>query len=393
MLTYSPGTWYAVVSVDTVALLSAEVGESTLRAVWTGMHGGDGFAAVLEGLVGGFGASLSALPPFAVASRDPGSGGIRVIARGAVTVWVDGPGLDGVQVSGLGATTWADRTFGELARVRIAPSAGAQSTLPLGDGVVLAGAVDWQPTPRASTESPRPEHEDDSITGPAATSPAAPEPTSGETLAFTSSTVAADETHGYDEFLFGATRMSTVEDAAVRVAESDGLIDAIPAPPSPPAPVPSPLAGDHDGETMSAEQFAALRARSDAAGGTASPVPMPAAATAPTSAPALVVSTGQRCVLDRSAVVGRKPRVLHATGTVPNLITVPSPQQDISRSHVELRVDGTDVLAVDLDTMNGTKLLRTGQEPVRLHPNQATLLVHGDRLDLGDGVVLSFEGL
>jgi hypothetical protein len=51
------------------------------------------------------------------------------------------------------------------------------------------------------------------------------------------------------------------------------------------------------------------------------------------------------------------------------------------------------VLAVDLDSMNGTRLLRPGVDPVRLHPGQPSLLVAGDRLDLGDGVVLSFEGI
>ena len=84
---------------------------------------------------------------------------------------------------------------------------------------------------------------------------------------------------------------------------------------------------------------------------------------------------------------------MRATGTVPHLVSVTSADRSISSSHVELRVEGEDVLAVDLDSMNGTRLLRPGVDPVRLHPGQPSLLVAGDRLDLGDGVVLSFEGI
>jgi hypothetical protein len=60
---------------------------------------------------------------------------------------------------------------------------------------------------------------------------------------------------------------------------------------------------------------------------------------------------------------------------------------------VELRVVGQDLLAVDLNTTNGTRLLRPGLDPVRLQPGDPTILMDGDRLDLGDGVELRFEGL
>ncbi|NLA35317.1 MAG: FHA domain-containing protein [Actinobacteria bacterium] len=74
-------------------------------------------------------------------------------------------------------------------------------------------------------------------------------------------------------------------------------------------------------------------------------------------------------------------------------MVVASPSGHISRSHVEIRVEGADVLAVDLNATNGTRLLRLGADPVRLHPGESTLLVSGDRLDLGDDVILTFEGI
>ncbi|WP_152354453.1 FHA domain-containing protein [Brachybacterium subflavum] len=105
------------------------------------------------------------------------------------------------------------------------------------------------------------------------------------------------------------------------------------------------------------------------------------------------ISTGGRFLLDRSAIIGRRPRASRVSGDdVPQLITVPSPQQDISRSHVALRLEGWHVVAEDLRTTNGTTLLRSGESPQRLRSGQSPVLADGDRLDLGDGVVLTLMG-
>lgn len=104
-----------------------------------------------------------------------------------------------------------------------------------------------------------------------------------------------------------------------------------------------------------------------------------------------LLSTGGRIVLDRSAVIGRRPRASRVSAhDVPQLITVPSPQQDISRSHLELRLEGWHVLATDLGTTNGTTLYRPGYDPLRLRPREGLVLADGDVLDLGDGVRLRF---
>ena len=104
-----------------------------------------------------------------------------------------------------------------------------------------------------------------------------------------------------------------------------------------------------------------------------------------------LLSTGGRIVLDRSAVIGRRPRASRVSAhDVPQLVTVPSPQQDISRSHLELRLEGWHVLATDLGTTNGTTLHRPGYEPLRLRPREGVVLHDGDLLDLGDGVRVRF---
>lgn len=104
---------------------------------------------------------------------------------------------------------------------------------------------------------------------------------------------------------------------------------------------------------------------------------------------AIDLSTGERIVLDRSVILGRRPRASRVSAhDVPRLVTVPSPQQDISRSHLELRLEGWHVVAFDLGTTNGTTLYRDGMEPVRLRSREGVVLREGDVLDLGDGLQL-----
>jgi len=142
---------------------------------------------------------------------------------------------------------------------------------------------------------------------------------------------------------------------------------------------------DHDGKTISVEQFLGL-----GLGTPASIVPnLPTLK--PVLAGVLQLSSGGEVLLDRGAIIGRKPSVGNFTAaTKPHLVTVPSPQQDISRSHVEVRCEGATVFAVDLGTTNGTRLLRAGQAAARLTTEDPTILVHGDVLDLGDEVLVTF---
>ena len=175
----------------------------------------------------------------------------------------------------------------------------------------------------------------------------------------------------------------------------NGLIAGIPSfgapPPPPPAAIPVPPASapaspapwaDHDGETVMVEDLQALLAARRA----------PAAPA--TQHPRMLLPGQQPITLDRSAVVGSRPRLTRVQGgNVPQVVTVHSPNGEISRSHVEIRVEHASVLAVDLNSTNGTVLLRDGADPMRLHPGEAYMLVPGDRVDLGDGVILDFEGL
>jgi hypothetical protein len=104
------------------------------------------------------------------------------------------------------------------------------------------------------------------------------------------------------------------------------------------------------------------------------------------------LSTGELVDLDQSLVIGRQPSVSRVQGGVmPRLVQVASPGGDISRSHVEVRLEGWHVMLCDLKATNGTVLVRDGQPPRRLAQNEMAILLDGDIAELGDNISLRFE--
>ncbi len=165
---------------------------------------------------------------------------------------------------------------------------------------------------------------------------------------------------------------------------------AVPAPPAVDTPIEVP--GDHDGATISAAELRALRRQPPAVADEVATAVLPVTGAAPGGR--IRVSTGQVVALDRTVIIGRRPRSTRASGAnLPHLVAVESPQQDISRSHLEIRPEGDTVVVIDLHTTNGSTLLRPGADPLRLHPGEQTLVLSGDVVDLGDGVTVAFEDL
>jgi pSer/pThr/pTyr-binding forkhead associated (FHA) protein len=104
------------------------------------------------------------------------------------------------------------------------------------------------------------------------------------------------------------------------------------------------------------------------------------------------LSTGEVIELEESLVIGRQPSVSRVQGgSMPRLIQVASPGGDISRSHVEVRLEGWHVMLCDLKATNGTVLIREGQPPRRLAQNEMAIVLDGDVAELGDDVSLRFE--
>ena len=448
--------WRAAVSAQAIAVLSPAVTPQTAEAVWRRLDGG-GIGALVEALTGAFGTSLTAIPPFAlvvveddgvrVAVRGPldvviesATGGAEVSGRGVAT-WaerlvpkprrvtiVPGPsgasGSSGRGASGAGGS--ADGRGGGAGAIDDALALPIASGVVPVDGIVLttgaprpaavAAPPAAAPAPRAE---PAPESEPAPIPEPTAVAiaePSAPAP---------AETTTSGEPSGADTWIPSLTQLPVDEVSAAEVPAVE--VPAVEMPAGVPADdstvatpgrggtewaatvvreaVPTDAAvpaGDHDGATISVAEARRLRAEQspfapDSSGGSSAPSPFEPVGDVPPRSPArgrARLSTGRVIELERPVVIGRRPRSTRASSTeLPTLVAVESPEGDISRSHIEIRAEGEHVLVTDLATTNGTVLRRGGQDPVRLHPNEPTMVVTGDVLDLGDGVTVTFEDL
>ncbi|MDQ6657902.1 MAG: FHA domain-containing protein [Actinomycetota bacterium] len=104
------------------------------------------------------------------------------------------------------------------------------------------------------------------------------------------------------------------------------------------------------------------------------------------------LSTGPLVDINRRVVIGRAPSASRVTSSeLPQLVTVPSPQQDISRSHVEVRAEDWHLVVADLNSTNGTVIRAPGRPEQLLHPGQAVVVQAGWTIDLGDGVSFVVE--
>jgi pSer/pThr/pTyr-binding forkhead associated (FHA) protein len=107
----------------------------------------------------------------------------------------------------------------------------------------------------------------------------------------------------------------------------------------------------------------------------------------------LEFSSGERIDVDRVVIVGRAPEAGRFTTTQqPLLVTVPSPHQEISSTHLEIRpgsgVDHGAAVVTDLGSTNGTVLVQPGLGPEELRPGVPVQLIPGAIIDLGDGLTI-----
>jgi hypothetical protein len=102
----------------------------------------------------------------------------------------------------------------------------------------------------------------------------------------------------------------------------------------------------------------------------------------------LITVGGARIELTDTVLIGRAPAAQAGDGN-PILLPLPSPNSDISRTHLKLAVKDWDIVATDLHSTNGTMLVRPGQAPVRMMPGTPVTVEPGTILDLGDGGVIT----
>ena len=68
-----------------------------------------------------------------------------------------------------------------------------------------------------------------------------------------------------------------------------------------------------------------------------------------------------------------------------------SPLRDVSRTHLEVILEGWHVLVRDLATTNGTTVTLPGREPMRLVAHDQQVIEPGTVVSMADEVSLTFE--
>ncbi|WP_417554840.1 FHA domain-containing protein [Microbacterium sp.] len=450
---YELGSWWSLIGRSGVVVLPPDADDELVDGLWDVIESAAGMSAIVDRLTSHVGGVFAEIPPFAAVVREGAD--VRVTVRGRVSVRITDADGDERTFTGAEVTTWSEHFVprGTEAEVLVDEAVSGR-VLPVAHGVVLAARValdftregaavaalpdagsapladaepasdaesaplaDAEPAPLADAaepaepgSEPQPEVAEPE-TPPAPAQKPVTEPTpvvepelGSDGASESDGTPEPDGTSELDDAPEPeATPAIEEPEPAASVDGSAGLDEDIEAtvvsaatlaPDAPSAPPVAPLSGDHDGETILFAQMREMRqAAAPAPAGPDEPTAALPVQTPPTRG-RVIVSTGQTIDLDRPVIIGRRPRSTRASGdSVPHLVAVDSPQQDISRNHLEIRPEAGACVVIDLHTTNGSTLLRPGADPVRLHPGEQTVVVNGDIVDLGDGVTVRFEDL
>lgn len=346
----------------------------------------------------------------------PGTDEVTAVVRGDAVVDLTSPGGTR-RFDARGIRPWHLADFGSVIAVRIT---GADAPLDRlgesGDPVrparagIRASAVEWSataPRPRRPDAAvadadtvllPRP-HDPDTVRTAAARDDAVHQ-ADGYAVADTVRTTSSPREPPFDLASPPTSRLRAIAPAATPSPSPDqdlaGLEPrvlgaglrvepaGIPVSPRPPT-------GDRDeptGHDGSAE-------RDDAAGThVAASVEHAAAASArpgaATDVPAFRIGAGEPHAVTGPVLIGRRPfapRVPDPRGVAPELVTVASPRAVVSGTHLELRVEGTRVVATDLRSTNGT-IVRSATGTRRMRAGESIVVAPGTRLDLGDDTII-----
>jgi FHA domain len=356
-----PGDWYGVLG-DSVLVLLPPGAKSRVTGIWERVDDGAGFDEVLDALISD---GLRELPGFVLVSSD--SGDVKVVIRGegeAELRTADGP----VTVVGAADTTWVERNVAGVTglRVRVGDPTGDGDGTPytVSTGLVRVAIIE-QPAMAtvAATPEPVPERPARVLPPDPALAPSPPA-----------------RVLPPDPALTPPPRDPAPEPAPVTTPSVAPV--PIPVAPAPGGPVMEP---DDSGDTQAGGFVPSHLAHDEEA---SPPSVRPVAR--------LIFSSGEAVEVDRPVVVGRSPEARRYGDDAARLVTVPSPQQEISSTHLEIRpgsgADHGSAVATDLGSTNGTVVVQPGLPAEDLQPGIGVALVPGAIVDLGEGVTIQVTG-
>lgn len=400
-----PGGWFGIFG-DQASVLLPPSEKRRVAALWELVDDGAGFDEVLDALLAH---GLRDLPGFVLLSETDGP--VKIVLRGPVraTFWTED---DEISLDGSVAATWVERSLEGVVRsvieVEEAP-VGSELTVPAGlvrvarvdDPPVTADevpAIAVAPAEQAVVAS---EIDSEDSTGFEAEPEAEPEPAvEPEVLPELEPEPLAAAARYEETVAFSLAGEPVADEEPDPAAPAPFAWDRPPAPEAPPVippvmppptpPVAAPPAsgeGEHDGLTGAADHRG-LDRRQPGIPGQQQP---PSVVSTPVAR--LVISSGETVEVDRAVIVGRAPEARRFSSTEqPRLVTVPSPHQEISSTHLEVRpgagADHGSAVVTDMGSTNGTVLVQPGLPPEALQPGIAVQLIPGAIIDLGDGVTI-----
>lgn len=342
---FAAGDWYAVAGERVTVLLPGSQRDRVAQ-LWDLTDSGADVDAVLDALLAG---GLSSLDHFALVAH--GDDATRLIVRGAPTATVSTTSGDDL-VSATPGTTWAERLVTGVTSIRVTLTGDGEADRVLTPGLARVSVVEFgAPGPSGPPGTPAPDP-----------APAAVEPEEPVTPEPRPEPVAAEP----------EPEPQPVEPEPVPAPEP---VAAAPLSFGEPDDDPTPT-----GETPVVEDEWHDRDGQTQVGGPVPdfdrpPVPGQEIAPEVVSHPvaSLIFSTGDVVAVDRTVLVGRAPEARRfASHDQPHVVTVASPQQEISSTHLEIRpgagADHGSAIATDLGSTNGTVLAQPGLEPEELTP-------------------------
>lgn len=406
--TYVAGDWFAVITDGAVALLPASVGEVKIAEVWDALRESPDLTHSLTVLARG---GLVGLPPFALVSVVEGH--VRGFLRGNVRLLVaDASGTS--EHTATHVATWAEINVPDAGALTVAVPAeltprGRPVRMSALAAVVRASSVEVTLRPTAQAPSPvppAPERDEselaetttrDGLDLPPAPRPAhaAPEPPAPAQPG-----PGPAPRRALEPYTAPMTSEITVAPRAERHAPVTAPAPAVSAPTStisaPTAAVPMvpppPRQAEEDWEGATVLSSSLVEIRRQMPGWQQDFVPGPFSVPPVPRVHKIRMASGLVVPLDRAVLIGRAPVVSRvAARDLPRLVTVASPNQDISRTHAQVRADGDDVLVTDLNSTNGMLMTDPGQPARRLRAGEPTPLLPGALVDLGDGVTFVLE--
>ncbi len=343
---FATGNWYAVVGDDVSVMLPGSE-RARVAPLWKLADSGASADAILDALLAG---GLAAMPSFAfVGVSDDVT---RVIVRGAPTVTVTTDSGEQV-ISAAPGTTWNEQVLSGVTSGRVSLDGDAAAEL-TSSRRAWPGSRRWS-SGQPSRRSP-PTDRTDPVAEPAASPDQAPED------------VPVEEPLSFGEPAADPTPTARGACRARGHRRADDW-------------------SDRDGQTTVSAPAPRLRPAPRLPG----QPPAPSVTARPVAR--LVLSSGETVDVDRAVLVGRAPEARRfASHEQPRMITVPSPHQEISSTHLEVRpgagADHGSAVVTDMGSTNGTVLVQPGLLTRGPPARDRGELIPGAIIDLGDGVTI-----